>query len=292
MHKAGFVNIVGKPNAGKSTLMNALVGEKMSIITPKAQTTRHRIMGIVNQPDLQIIFSDTPGAIEVKNELQKNMMVQVQTSLQDADIIILLIDLNDLRDKVNLVEQVKQTQLPTIVVLNKMDLSDQETLEKAVAYWEENVNPKAVIPISALHQVNVEQIMKHIEAFLPEHPAYFDKDQLTDKPERFFVSEIIREKLLLLYREEIPYACEVVVESFKREGRLIRIEASVITERNSQKGIIIGRAGLGIKNLGTKSRLDIEDWLESKVHLELTVKVIADWRKKETYLKQFGYSTR
>ncbi|WP_257668438.1 GTPase Era [Parapedobacter tibetensis] len=288
-HKAGFVSIIGKPNAGKSTLMNALVGEKMSIVTSKAQTTRHRIIGIVNEPDYQIVFSDTPGVIKPAYMLQKSMMGVVQGSLIDADIILLVTDINEKYDENDVIEKLRKTASPVAVLINKIDKSTQEDVENKIAYWQQTIAPQVIFAISALHGHNTQAVMQFILDHLPEHDPYYDKDVLTDKTERFFVSEIIREKVFKLYEKEIPYSTEVVVTAFKEEENITRISVEIIVERDSQKNIIIGKAGSMIKKVGTYSRQDIEEFLQQKVFLELFVKVIPDWRKKENYLKRFGY---
>ncbi|WP_262246483.1 GTPase Era [Parapedobacter soli] len=288
-HKAGFVSIVGKPNAGKSTLMNALVGEKLSIITPKAQTTRHRIIGVVNDPDYQIVFSDTPGVIKPVYTLQTSMMNAVQGSLIDADVILLVADIHERHDESDIIEKLKATESPVAVLINKIDKSTEEEVKAKAAYWQETVAPNAVYAISALHDHNIQAVMQFILDHLPEHPPYYDKDTLTDKNERFFVSEIIREKVFKLYEKEIPYSTEVVITAFKEEEHITRISGEIIVERESQKNILIGKGGSMIKKVGTYARQDIEEFLQKKVFLELFVKVIPDWRKKDNYLKRFGY---
>lgn len=288
-HKAGFVSIVGKPNAGKSTLMNALVGEKMSIVTPKAQTTRHRIIGIVNEPDFQIVFSDTPGVIKPAYTLQASMMNFVQGSLIDADIILLVTDIHEKYDESEIIEKLRKTESPVAVLINKIDKSTEAEVKAKVAYWEETLKPQVIFAVSALHGHNIGAVMGFILDNLPEHPPYYEKDALTDKNERFFVSEIIREKVFKLYEQEIPYSTEVVITAFKEEPAITRISAEIIVERDSQKNIIIGKGGSMIKKVGTYARQDIEEFLQQKVFLELFVKVIPDWRKKDNYLKRFGY---
>ncbi|SFB91379.1 GTP-binding protein Era [Parapedobacter composti] len=288
-HKAGFVSIVGKPNAGKSTLMNALVGEKMSIVTPKAQTTRHRIIGIVNEPDFQIVFSDTPGVIKPAYTLQASMMSFVQGSLIDADIILLVTDIHEKYDESEIIEKLRKTESPVAVLINKIDKSTEAEVKAKVAYWEETLKPQVIFAVSALHGHNIGAVMGFILDNLPEHPPYYEKDALTDKNERFFVSEIIREKVFKLYEQEIPYSTEVVITAFKEEPAITRISAEIIVERDSQKNIIIGKGGSMIKKVGTYARQDIEEFLQQKVFLELFVKVIPDWRKKDNYLKRFGY---
>lgn len=288
-HKAGFVSIVGKPNAGKSTLMNALVGEKMSIITPKAQTTRHRIIGIVNEPEYQIVFSDTPGVIKPNYTLQTSMMSAVQGSLVDADIILLVTDIHERHDEADIVEKLKTTESPVAVLINKIDTSTPEEVKAKIDYWQETLSPKAIMAVSALHDHNIQGVMSFILDELPEHPPYYEKDALTDRNERFFVSEIIREKVFKLYEKEIPYSTEVIITAFKEDPKIVRISAEIIVERDSQKNIIIGKGGAMIKKVGTYARQDIEEFLQQKVFLELFVKVIPDWRKKDNYLKRFGY---
>lgn len=288
-HKAGFVSIVGKPNAGKSTLMNALVGEKMSIITPKAQTTRHRILGIVNEDDYQIVFSDTPGVIKPVYGLQESMMGAVNESLVDADVILLVTDVNERYDESDVIEKLKQTNSPFAVVINKIDKSTQENVEAKIQYWIDTLNPNAVFATSALRDYNIQPIMEFILQKLPEHPAYYEKDTLTDRNERFFVSEIIREKIFKLYEKEIPYSTEVIITAFKEEEHINRISAEIIVERESQKNILIGKGGEMMKKVGTYARKDIEEFLQKKVFLELFVKVLPDWRNRKNYLKRFGY---
>ncbi len=288
-HKAGFVSIIGKPNAGKSTLMNALVGEKMSIVTPKAQTTRHRIIGIVNDPAFQIVFSDTPGVIKPAYTLQESMMHAVQGSLIDADVILLVTDIHERYDEADVIEKLRKTQSPVAVLVNKIDRSSETEVKLKLDQWQETINPEAVFAISALHGHNIQAVMQFILDRLPEHPPYYEKDALTDRNERFFVSEIIREKVFKLYDKEIPYSTEVIIVSFKEEGHVTRISAEIIVERDSQKNILIGTAGSMIKKVGTYARQDIEAFLQQKVFLELFVKVIPDWRKKSNYMKRFGY---
>ncbi len=269
--------------------MNALVGEKMSIITPKAQTTRHRILGIVNEPDYQIVFSDTPGIIKPVYGLQESMMSSVNGSLVDADIILFVTDINEKYDEGDVLQKLQHTTSPVAVVINKIDKSLQEFVEAKIAYWQETLKPKAIFAVSALHGHNVEAVMQFITDELPEHPAYYDKDSLTDRSERFFVSEIIREKILKLYDKEIPYSIEVIITAFKEEPTINRISAEIIVERDSQKNIIIGKGGEMLKKVGTYARKDMEEFLQKKVFLEMFVKVIPDWRNKKNYLKRFGY---
>ena len=288
-HKAGFVSLIGKPNVGKSTLMNALVGEKLSIVTPKAQTTRHRILGIVNEADYQIVFSDTPGVIKPVYGMQESMMSFVTGSIVDADIILFVTDINEKYDESDVIEKLSKTTSPVAIVINKIDKSNEELVKEKIEYWSETLKPQAVFAVSALHDHNVPAVMQFIMDNLPEHPAYYEKDALTDKNERFFVSEIIREKIFKLYEKEIPYSTEVIITSFKDEPKIIRISAEIIVERDSQKNIIIGKAGEMLKKVGTYARKDMEEFLQKKVFLEMFVKVIPDWRNRKNYLKQFGY---
>jgi len=288
-HKAGFVSLVGKPNVGKSTLMNALVGEKLSIVTPKAQTTRHRILGIVNEDDYQIVFSDTPGIIKPVYGMQESMMSFVNGSLVDADIILFVTDINEKYDENDVLEKLAKTTSPIAVVINKIDKSSEELVKEKILYWEEKLNPQAIFAVSALHDHNVPAVMQFIMDKLPEHPAYYEKDVLTDRNERFFVSEIIREKVFKLYEKEIPYSTEVIITAFKDEPKIIRISSEIIVERDSQKNIIIGKGGEMLKKVGTYARKDMEEFLQKKVFLEMFVKVIPDWRNRKNYLKSFGY---
>jgi GTP-binding protein Era len=290
-HKSGFVNILGNPNVGKSTLMNALVGERLSIITNKAQTTRHRIKGIVSGENYQIVFSDTPGLLKPKYKLQERMMDFVKTALQDADVFLVVSDITENFEKAfNLLpESIIKGTAPIILIINKIDLTNQKTLEERVEQWHAAIPRAEILPISALHKLNTDYILKRIITLLPDSPPYFDKDQLTDKPERFFVSEIIREKILFLYNEEIPYSVEVEVESFKEAETIIRINAVIFVERESQKPILIGKEGKSIKKLGIEARKEIEKFFQKKIHLELFVKVNADWRNNDQNLKRFGY---
>jgi GTP-binding protein Era len=289
IHKAGFVNIIGNPNVGKSTLMNALVGEKLSIITSKAQTTRHRIMGIVNGIDFQIIYSDTPGIIKPHYKLHESMMKFIETALIDADIILLVTEVNDKIKDIEILKKIEKLNIPILVLINKIDLSDQQTIEEQIKLWKSRLKKADVIPISALEKFNIKKVFDKIIEKLPENPPFFPKDELTDKSQRFFVSEIIREKILLNYSKEIPYSIEVVVDEFKEDKNLIRIKAYIYVARDSQKAIIIGHKGNAIKKFGTEARIDIEDFIEKKVYLELSVKVNKDWRNKESQLKRFGY---
>jgi GTP-binding protein Era len=288
-HKAGFVSIIGKPNVGKSTLMNALVGESLSIITPKAQTTRHRILGIVNEEDYQIVFSDTPGIIKPLYGLQESMMSAVSGSLVDADLILLVIDIHEKYDESDVVQKILNTTIPIILILNKIDTATQGEVEEKIAYWKEKLNPIQIFATSALLKYNLDGIMPLILENIPEHAPYYDKEDLTDRSQRFFVSEIIREKIFFNYKKEIPYSTEVIVTSFKEEENITRISAEIIVERDSQKNILIGTGGAMLKKVGTEARKDIEKFLDQKVFLETFVKVIPDWRSKKNYLKNFGY---
>lgn len=289
-HKAGYVNIIGKPNVGKSTLMNALVGEKLSIITSRAQTTRHRIQGILNAPDYQVIFSDTPGILDPSYKLQENMLKAARSALVDADILIYLTEIDEKPDPEDaFLRKVAKAKVPVLLVINKIDLSNQEKVRACMEQWEEILPKAEKIPISALKKFNVDSIFNRILDHLPESPPYYPKDALTDKSERFFVGEMIREKILLYYKQEIPYAVEVEIESFKEEVKLIRISALIYVERESQKGILIGNQGKALKKVGRESRLDMEAFFQKKVFLELRVKVKKDWRNNERFIKNFGY---
>jgi len=290
MHKSGFVNIVGNPNVGKSTLMNALVGERLSIITSKAQTTRHRIMGIVNAEDYQIVFSDTPGVLKPNYKLQEQMLEFSESALVDADVLMYITDVNDSAERnADFVEKVKKSRAKVFLVINKIDLTTQETLESLVAFWHKELPMAEIFQISAKEKFGVDGLLTRIVECLPEGEPYFDKDQLTDKPERFFVNEIIREKILLNYDKEIPYSVEVEVESFKEEEKLIRISAIIFVERDSQKGIIIGRQGSALKKVGSDARKALETFFGKQIFLQLFVKVDKDWRQKEGRLKHYGY---
>lgn len=289
-HKAGFVNIIGHPNVGKSTLMNQLVGEQLSIITSKAQTTRHRILGIVNDDNYQIVYSDTPGVIDPAYKMQEGMMKFVYASLKDADVVILLIECGQKElkdDKLN--DFLAKTDLPIITVLNKVDLSNQELLEQEMIRWKEKLPNSYVLPVSALHGFNVDQLKNQIINHLPESPPYYPKDSLTDKSERFFVEEKIREKILLHYDQEVPYSVEIEVEEFKEEKDIIRIRSIIYVARDSQKGILIGKGGSMLKIVGSESRKDLEQFFGNKIYLELYVKVNKDWRDDDKQLKKFGY---
>ena len=291
MHKSGFVNIVGNPNVGKSTLMNLLVGERISIATFKAQTTRHRIMGILNTPEMQICFSDTPGVLKPNYKLQEQMLQFSESALQDADILLYVTDMVETPDKnSDFLEKVKKQKAPILVLINKIDLSDQKALTEKVELWHEALPEAEIIPISALHKFNIDNVLKRIQELLPESPAYFDKDQWTDKPARFFVTEIIREKILLYYDKEIPYSVEVVVEQFKETDKTIRINAVIYVERESQKGIIIGHQGVALKRVSTEARKSLEKFFGKSIYLEVFVKVDKDWRQSDRAMKAYGYN--
>ena len=292
MHKAGFVNIIGNPNVGKSTLMNAFVGEKLSIITSKAQTTRHRIFGIVSGDDFQVVFSDTPGIIKPSYALQASMMDFVKSAFEDADILIYMVEIGEkeLKDEV-FFNRINKLDVPVLVLINKVDTSVQSTLEEQVAYWKEKVPRAEIFPISALRNFQTEVVFNRIIELLPESPAFFPKDQLTDKPERFFVNEIIREKILLHYKKEIPYSVEVETESFADSETIIHIRSVIMVERESQKGIIIGHKGEALKRVGVEARTDLEKFFGKQIHLELFVKVNKDWRSNARQLRRFGYDT-
>ena len=293
MHKAGFVNIIGNPNVGKSTLMNAFVGEKLSIITSKAQTTRHRIFGIVSGDDFQVIFSDTPGIIKPSYALQASMMDFVKSAFEDADILIYMVEIGEkeLKDEA-FFKRINQLDVPVLLLINKVDTSDQSVLEEQVAYWKEKVPNAEIYPISALRKFQTEVVFNRIIELLPESPAFFPKDQLTDKPERFFVNEIIREKILLHYKKEIPYSVEVETESFADSETIIHIRSVIMVERESQKGIIIGHKGEALKRVGIEARTDLEKFFGKQIHLELFVKVNKDWRSNVRQLRRFGYDIK
>ncbi|WP_194976436.1 GTPase Era [Aquiflexum lacus] len=289
-HKAGFVNIVGKPNVGKSTLMNVLIGERLSIISSKAQTTRHRIMGIINDDNYQIVFSDTPGMLKPKYELHKNMMSFVNMSLEDADVILFVTDLFETDEEIeDVIEKINQSGVPVLLVINKIDLSKENQLDEVTAYWTQRIKSETVIPISATESFNTERILQEILDRLPIHEPFYDKEELTDRPERFFASEIVREKIFLNYRKEIPYSTEVAIEDFYEEETIIRIRAIIYVERESQKGIIIGEGGKALKRVGTQARMEMEKFFGKKIFLETFVKVADDWRKDKNKLKKFGY---
>lgn len=289
-HRSGFVNIIGNPNVGKSTLMNALVGEKLSIVTAKAQTTRHRIMGIVNGEDWQIVYSDTPGILKPGYRLQENMMKFVDGALGDADIILYVTDTVETADKnAEYIEKLGRIECPVIVVLNKIDLSTQDNVLKLMQYWQERLPRALVIPVSAQERFNLDSVLEAVKERLPECPPWFDKDAFTDKNLRFFASEIIREKILLNYKEEIPYSCEVEIESFKEGAERYDVSAVIYVMRESQKGIIIGKKGAALKRTGTQARLDMEDFFQKKVFLSIYVKTDPDWREDRKELRKFGY---
>lgn len=291
-HRAGFVNIIGNPNVGKSTLMNALVGEKLSIVTAKAQTTRHRIMGIVNGENYQIVYSDTPGILKPAYRLQEDMLDFVDTALSDADIILYVTDTVEKRDKnYGYIEKLKKIACPVIIVLNKIDISDQAAVMGMMEEWREELPDATIIPVSAKEKFNLENVFNSILANLPEAPAWFDKETFTDKSLRFFASEIIREKIFLNCSQEVPYSCEVTIERFKESRDRYDINAVINVMRDSQKGIIIGKKGSMLKKIGTEARLDMEDFFEKKVFLELFVKVEPDWRNEKKELKRFGYES-
>ena len=290
-HRAGFVSIIGKPNVGKSTLMNAMVGERLSIITSKAQTTRHRIMGVLSGEDFQIVYSDTPGIIKPEYELHQSMMSFVSSSFEDADVILFVTDLYEKYNEEKQIDFLKTVNVPVILVMNKIDQSKGSQAEDKVAYWQEIIDFEEVVMVSALEKVNIDQLFEKIIGRMPEHPPYFPKDTLTDKPERFFVDEVIREKIFLNYKKEIPYSCEVVTTAFKEDDKIIRISADIYVERKSQKGIIIGHKGEAIKKVGIQAREDLEAFFGKQIFLETFVKVEQDWRKKEAKLKRFGYTS-
>lgn len=291
-HKAGYVNIVGNPNVGKSTLSNTLVGEKLSIITSKAQTTRHRILGIVNTDEYQIIFSDTPGVLKPNYKLQESMLKYSKSALTDADVVLYITDTYEKVDKNDeFLNLVKKSKVPILLVINKIDLSSPDEVNRLYDFWQTELPQAEIIPISALHGFNTENLMKRIVEILPESPPYFDKDALTDRTERFFVAEIIREKILTFYQKEIPYSVEIEVEEFKDHGTRADIRCVIHVIRESQKGIIIGHQGKSLKKIGTEARKDIETFLGKKVFLELYVKVTKDWRDKDSNLRQFGYES-
>ena len=290
MHKSGFINIIGNPNVGKSTLMNNLVGEKLSIITSKAQTTRHRILGIVNGDNFQLIFSDTPGVIKPSYELQESMMDFVKSALEDADVILYMVEIGEKSIKnPEIHNKIQSAKVPTIILLNKIDLSNQEDLENQINIWSNKYPNTEIYPISALNNFNTEKVINRIIELIPESPPYLPIDQLTDKPERFFVNEKLREKILLYYNKEIPYSVEVQTEEFKEEESIIKIRSLILVERESQKGIIIGHKGVALKKIGTKARIDLEKFFGKKVFIELYVKVSKNWISNPNQLKKFGY---
>ena len=290
-HKAGFVNIIGNPNVGKSTLMNAFIGEKLSIITSKAQTTRHRILGIVNGEDFQVVLSDTPGIIKPAYELQESMMGFVKSAFEDADVLIYMVEIGEqaLKDEA-FFNKIKSSKIPVLLHLYKIDISDQEQLETQVQLWAEKVPSAEIIPISALQGFQVKEVFHRIIELLPESPAFYPKDQLTDKPERFFINETIREKILIHYKKEIPYAVEIETEEFFEEEKIIRMRSVIMVERETQKGIIIGHKGSALKRVGVEARKDLEKFFGKQIHLELYVKVNKNWRSNQKQLKRFGYN--
>lgn len=293
MHKAGFVNIIGNPNVGKSTLMNAFVGEKLSIITSKAQTTRHRILGIVNGDDFQVVLSDTPGIIKPAYELQESMMDFVKSAFEDADVLVYMVEVGEkeLKDEA-FFKKITKSKIPVLLLLNKIDISNQEQLEEQALLWSEKVPNAEIFPISALEGFQVETVFNRIIELLPESPPFYPKDQLTDKPERFFVNEKIREKILMHYKKEIPYAVEVDTEEFFEEETIIKIRSVIMVERETQKGIIIGHKGSALKRVGVEARKDLERFFDKKIHLELYVKVNKNWRSNQNQLKRFGYNQK
>lgn len=290
MHRAGFVNIVGNPNVGKSTLMNALVGEKLSIITSKAQTTRHRIMGIVNGDDFQIVYTDTPGIVNPHYKLHESMMGFVQSALQDADLFLLVSEMGEPLKNKSVERKIVESDIPVIVVINKIDLSNQTEITRMMAWWQQLIPRSIVVPASATERFNIDVIFDNILRLLPENPPYFPKDELTDRSMRFFVSEIVREKILLFYQKEIPYSCEVAVESYEEKDGIDNISCIIYVERESQKAIIIGHQGKAIKRLGIEARKDIEEFTGKRCFLNLHIKVLKDWRNSDRALKSFGYN--
>jgi len=288
-HRSGFVNIIGKPNVGKSTLMNALIGETLCIITPKAQTTRHRIIGIVNGEDYQVVFSDTPGIIEPQYKMQEAMMHEVEGAYEDADVLVYMVEVGENATSSDLTDKIKSLGYPLVLVINKIDLADQAMAEAKMKAWQEIFPEADIVPVAALHDMNIQSVFNHILDKLPESPPYYDKNTLTDKSERFFVAEKIREKILLNYKKEIPYSVEVAVDQFKEKDELIHIIAYIYVARESQKAILIGHEGQAIKRVGMQARADLEAWLGRKIFLELSVKVVKDWRDSEKELRRFGY---
>lgn len=289
-HKSGFVNIVGSPNVGKSTLMNRLVGEKLSIVTSKAQTTRHRILGIVNTDDYQIVFSDTPGVVNAAYKLHENMMDYVNASISDADVLLFITDVKETEmNHKETLERIQRLQVPVMCLINKMDLSDQEQVKEKLEYWQSRLPNANVFPISALHGFNIDGVWEQILANIPESPPYFDKESISDRPMRFFISEMIREKIFIHCKKEIPYSTQVEIEEYIEEDDIVRIRAIIIVERNSQKGIIIGKGGEMLKRVGREARIEMEKFIDKKVFLETFVKVDKDWRGSEQKLKKYGY---
>jgi len=288
VHKAGFVSIIGKPNVGKSTLMNALIGQKLSVTNPKAQTTRHRILGIWNDDNNQIVFSDTPGILDPAYKLQENMMTAVEAAMKDADVLLYLVETEEPFNE-TFIEVISKIKVPVVLLLNKVDLNQQPEIEKRLKKWTELLPNADVLPVSALHHFNTKELLQLIAGKLEEHPPFYDKDEITDRNVRFFVSEIVREKILHHFKKEIPYSVEVVVEEYDEEPRLDRIRTSIFVERETQKRILIGEGGRAIKRLGTDARRDIENFIKKKIYLDLTVKVRKDWRNNDRDLKEFGY---
>lgn len=289
-HKSGFVNIVGSPNVGKSTLMNRLVGEKLSIVTSKAQTTRHRILGIVNTDDYQIVFSDTPGVVNTAYKLHENMMSYVNTSISDADVLLFITDVKETEmNHKETLERIQKLDVPVLCLINKMDLSDQANVKEKLEYWQSRLPKATVFPISALHGFNIEGVWEQILANIPESPPYFDKESISDRPMRFFISEMVREKIFIHCKKEIPYSTQVEIEEYLEEDTIVRIRAIIIVERDSQKGIIIGKGGEMLKRIGREARVEMEKFIDKKVFLETYVKVDKDWRASEQKLKKYGY---
>lgn len=288
-HKAGFISIIGKPNVGKSTLMNALIGEKLSIITPKAQTTRHSIMGIINTDEYQVVFNDTPGIIDPQYGLQKSMMRFVDESLEGADVVLYIAEVGEKEIPAEALQRLQKTASPVVLALNKIDTLGQEEILQKTEYWKSLFTFSSIVPISALNKFNTQALLEELVRYLPVCPPYYPKDQLTDKPEKFFAAEILREKIFFRYKKEIPYSTEVVIEQFKDEPELLRISAVIMVERDSQKGILIGEKGLALKNTGTAARKEMENFFGKKVFLEMFVKVKEKWRDTKSALKEFGY---
>jgi len=289
-HQAGFVAIIGRPNVGKSTLLNAMLGEKLSVVTHKAQTTRHRIKGILNGENYQVVFSDTPGVLKPAYTLQERMMGAVDSSLEDADAILLVVECGEKKAADEIVERIGKTELPLVIAINKVDLTDQEQLERAVEYWQESLSPKAIVPISATEGFHIDQLKDVLVSLIPENPPYYPKDDLSDRNVRFFVSEMIREQILKQYSKEIPYSCEVVITEYKEDAAIDRIRCEIIVDRESQKAILLGNKGTAIKQLGIQSRKRIEQFVGKHIFLELTVKVRTDWRNDPKSLDRFGYN--
>lgn len=290
IHKAGFVNIFGNPNVGKSTLMNELVGEKLSIISPKSQTTRHRILGILNEDNYQIVFSDLPGILTPNYKLQEKMLQFIESAITDADIFLYMVEATETKYNEKIVKRINNSGIPIICLINKIDLSDQEIVVKQIKFWQEVFPEAEVIPLSALHKFNIEKIRDKIIGMLPENPPFYPKDELTDKSERFFVSEIIRQKILINYKQEVPYSVEVAIDTFKESEDIVRISAIIFVARESQKMIMIGAGGKAIKRVGIEARKDIEEFMHKQVFLEMLVKVSKDWRNDDLQLKRFGYN--